>query len=87
MKPANVSDKDWEEALFIDPHPPDTGGARAAEPVYVFLQRGVRVPYIYLLENGCLVRGKYMWTDDPGVRAYIESNKDRYLGIGYPHGK
>lgn len=86
MKPANVSDKDWEEALVTDPHPPDTGGIRTAEPVHVFLQRGAKVPYIYLLENGCLVRGKYMHTDDYEVGKYIESNKDRYLGIGYSHG-
>jgi hypothetical protein len=85
MKPADVSDEDWEEALFIEPHPPDTGGVRISEPVHVFLQRRVRVPHIYLLENGCLVRGKYMYTDDYGVGKYIESNKDRYLGIGYLH--
>jgi len=87
MKPANVSDEDWEEALVIDPQPLYAVGSGRGEPVHVFLQRGVKVPYIYLLENGCLVRGKYMHTDDYEVGKYIESNKDRYLGIGYSHGK
>lgn len=86
MKPAEVSDKDWEEALVIDTSP-DSMGIRTTEPVHIFLQRGETPGYIFLLENGCLVRGKYMRTDDENIKSYIERNKDRYLGIGYSHKK
>jgi hypothetical protein len=38
MKPAEVSDKDWEEASVIDTSP-DSMGTRTTEPVHIFLQR------------------------------------------------
>lgn len=87
MKPENVSKEDWEEALITGTSYPDTTVTYSKDPVHVFLQRGAKVAFIFLLENGCLVRGKYMRTDDYEVGRHIESNKDRYLGIGYPHGK
>lgn len=85
MKPANISDEDWEEALFtgIPSNVPDS--SRPEEPVHVFLQRGESSCYIYLLEDGCLVRGKYLVETVYDIQGYIENNKDRYLGMGVFH--
>ncbi len=86
MKPENVSKEDWEEALVTGAPPSYPVATKAKKPVHVFLQRGEKPPFIFLLENGCLVRGKLVSVDAYNIRNYIENNKDRYLGIGYPHG-
>lgn len=86
MKPVDVSNDDWVEALFIGiPRWTSSENIFSDEKVHVFLQRGERPCFIFLLENGCLVRGKWMSKNDYNIESYIESNKNRYLGIGVFH--
>lgn len=86
MKPVDVSNNDWVEALFIGiPRWTSKENILSDEKVHVFLQRGERPCFIFLLENGCLVRGQWMGVADYGVEKYIKTNKDRYLGMGVFH--
>ncbi len=84
MKPVDVSDRDWERALLIDAPVNKWDSRMPRDPVHVFLQRDERSCYIYLLENGCLVRGKYM-SMDYDIKEHIKEHIDRYLGVGVFH--
>jgi hypothetical protein len=84
MKPVDVSDKDWEEALLTGVPVNKWDSSMPKTLVHVFLQRGERPRWIFLLENGCLVRGKCI-PKDSVMQEYIDKNKDRYLGIGVFH--
>ena len=85
MKPVDVSDKDWEEALFTGIPANKKDDDLPKEFVHVFLQRNQRPRYIFLLENGCLVRGNYLRKNSDNRQQYINRHKDRYLGIGIFH--
>jgi hypothetical protein len=75
MKLDEPTEEEWKRAVFTDEIKSSRVSLSVKELVYIFLQKDP-CPYIWVLESGVLVRGRWSSSIEPGKKL---------LGKGYYH--